>query len=590
MRVGPYRLAERIGGGGAGVVYRADGPTGPVAVKTLAVGSEVDAVARARFAREAAAMQAISHHALVPVLDHGVDDELGPYLVMPLLVGRSLRVLVAAGGVCPEAALLIGLEVAEAVAALHAAGVVHRDLKPDNVIIGVDGTVTVIDLGLAFTDGMTRHTETGTVVGSLGYLAPEQLDGGAIGAPCDVWALAVLLYELVTGTRPFARPRPSEETAAILVGRYPRLGAIDRRVEPALDVLVDAGLAADPAARPSAAALVTQLGALVDWCALDARRAERARIGADAAGYQAVVAPRLAAAAARRAEAALVAGEPFTALAQCDRGLAYVPDHAELLALVARAEAAAQAPPRASPRSGRWTRTRARVAVVAAAAAAVAVTVGILAWPSRSAPRSPWDDPAPAGPARPSTSASSAEAALLRDFLGLMSKVVDRTTSPTSATDPVAPAPAPALGPEPTTAAGWMARADTQAPAQALTSIERALVLQPTWQPALDRLCRLQIKAGRPEAAHTCTQVAAAHPDVIEWIGLRGLARVMAGQHKAALADFDTMLSRAPDPRWHLARGLAHYERGEYPAARHDLHLACTAGVAEACRAEAELP
>src|SRR4029077_12903712 len=128
--------------------------------------------------------------------------------------------LVAGRALCPEAAVLLALPVIEAAAALHAAGYVHRDLKPENAIASPDGSVTVIDLGLAWRDGMTRHTETGAAVGSVGYMAPEQIDGRRVDGRADVWALGVMIYEWIAGKRPFQRARPTEEAAAVVLGAF----------------------------------------------------------------------------------------------------------------------------------------------------------------------------------------------------------------------------------------------------------------------------------------------------------------------------------------------------------------------------------
>src|SRR5262245_28485716 len=149
----------------------------------------MDEAARARFRREIAALGQLAHPHLVSMLDHGVDTELGPYLVLPLLAGTNLRELVGNRALCPEAALLLIQPIAQATAALHAAGYVHRDLKPENAIASPDGGVKVIDLGLAWREGMTRHTDTGAAVGSVGYMAPEQIEGRPVDTRADVWAL-----------------------------------------------------------------------------------------------------------------------------------------------------------------------------------------------------------------------------------------------------------------------------------------------------------------------------------------------------------------------------------------------------------------
>ena len=301
-------------------MYRARGPEGAVAVKVLAPASDMDDAARARFLREIGALGQITHPNLVRLIDHGIDPELGPYLVLPLLAGTNLRALCGNRAICPEAALLVIQPVAHATAALHAAGYVHRDLKPENAIAAPDGSITVIDLGLAWREGMTRHTDTGTAVGSVGYMAPEQIEGRTVDGRTDVWALGVILYEMIAGKRPFSRARPAEEAAAALLGSCPRLTAADRRASEELADLVARCLALDPARRPSAAELATAIDALIDWT--DDVIGERAAAVADPVEYQARVAPFRTRRVERLAREAIEGGAPFAALAHCDRGLA----------------------------------------------------------------------------------------------------------------------------------------------------------------------------------------------------------------------------------------------------------------------------
>ena len=200
-------------------------------MKVLGPASDLDDAARARFHREIAALGQIDHPNLVKLIDHGIDPELGPYLVLPLLAGTNLRSLCSGRLLSRSGAAVDRSRSSHATAALHAHGYVHRDLKPENAIAAPDGTITVIDLGLAWREGMTRHTDTGAAVGSVGYMAPEQIEGRAVDDRADVWALGVMIYELIAGKRPFARPRPAEEAAAALLGACPKLTAADRRGE-----------------------------------------------------------------------------------------------------------------------------------------------------------------------------------------------------------------------------------------------------------------------------------------------------------------------------------------------------------------------
>jgi tetratricopeptide (TPR) repeat protein/tRNA A-37 threonylcarbamoyl transferase component Bud32 len=348
IRLGSYQLFERLGEGASGQVYRGQGPDGPVAVKVLRAGAELDDAARARFRREARALGEVRAPELVRLLDHGLDDELGPYLVLPLVPGRSLRRLAGGLPLAPEAAILLAAPVARAAAALHAAGFVHRDLKPENAIATPAGDVVVVDLGLAWAEGMTRWTEEGAAVGSVGYMAPEQVEGQDVTPAADVWAIGVMIYEWTCGRRPFARGRASEEAAAVLVGATSPLTAASRRAGEELGQLVAACLARDPAARPTATALAAALEGLIDWIEPGRERDERAAVIADPEGYVARVAPFRARRLERLAKEAMAARRPFAALALLDRALAYAPERAELEALVAEVETAAAevVPPR----------------------------------------------------------------------------------------------------------------------------------------------------------------------------------------------------------------------------------------------------
>src|SRR3954471_19714352 len=189
IRIADYELFERLGEGGAGQVYRAVDRAGTsVAIKLLGPAADLDPdAAHARFRREVEILKVLDHPALVSLLDHGFDDELGPYLVMPLVPGQTLRHVIAGAKLCPEAALLVLEPVASAVAALHERSLIHRDLKPENVMIAPDGRVVVVDLGLAWGPDLSRHTAEGTAVGSVPYMSPEQIEGSGVGTAADIW-------------------------------------------------------------------------------------------------------------------------------------------------------------------------------------------------------------------------------------------------------------------------------------------------------------------------------------------------------------------------------------------------------------------
>ncbi len=329
IEVGAYRFAERLGEGGVGQVYRAHGPTGVVAVKILGPSADFDNAAQARFGREVRALGELAHPHIVPLLDHGFDAELGPYLVMPLLQGSNLRRRFAGQQLGPDVALLLARPLLAALTALHAAGYVHRDLKPENVMVTDDARLVLIDFGLAFRDGMTKHTDTGAAAGTVGYMAPEQIEGRPVTASADIFAFGVMLYEWITGRRPFARERASEEVSAALAGAFVPVGERERRTAATTAELVARCLAQDPMQRPSATALLTDLDRELAWPA-DATEPSRAQAHTalvdfctDPGGFEAKLTTQRLHDLQAAAQRAQVERRPFAALAYCDRGLAY---------------------------------------------------------------------------------------------------------------------------------------------------------------------------------------------------------------------------------------------------------------------------
>jgi len=218
-RIGPYRVVRRIGRGGMGVVYEARSPSpGPasgdggdlVAVKVIHPHLLVDEEYVARFLREADAGRRVDHPAVVAVRNTGLADVQGvetPYLVLELVRGRNLRELVREAGPLPERLCRhVALHLAGALVAVHAAGLVHRDVKPENVMVTTEEAVKLMDLGVAvLRERSDRISRTGAFVGSLLYAAPEQVAGGAPSPAWDLYALGLLLAEIATGR--FVDPR-----------------------------------------------------------------------------------------------------------------------------------------------------------------------------------------------------------------------------------------------------------------------------------------------------------------------------------------------------------------------------------------------
>jgi serine/threonine-protein kinase len=256
---GRYELGEVIGRGAMGTVYRAvDLILGrSVAVKTLPwLLADQDPNNIARFEREARAAAALSHPAVVSVYDTGVDAGTH-FIVMELVDGRSLQAILRdEGPLAPERAAGIASRVAGALAAAHARGIVHRDIKPANVMVAKDGSVKVLDFGIARAAGSSTLTQSASVIGTAAYMSPEQAVGNPADERSDIYALGCVLYALLTGRPPFS----GEGSAAVMhqqansAARPPRAG--NPRIPVALSALVMEMLAKVPTERPQSAAEV----------------------------------------------------------------------------------------------------------------------------------------------------------------------------------------------------------------------------------------------------------------------------------------------------------------------------------------------
>jgi Tol biopolymer transport system component len=237
-RLGPYEITARVGIGGMGEVYRAHDPRlgRDVAVKVLPASVSQDPDALARFEREARAVGALSHPNIVNIHDVGSHDGVS-YVVMELLDGETLRSRLQSDGAAPQAlpkkkAIDIAIQIAQGLAAAHARGIVHRDLKPENLFITPDGRVKILDFGLAralpangIADGQTvahpatgavLQSEPGLVLGTVGYMAPEQVRGQPADHRADIFAFGAVLFEMLTGVRAFDGNSPIETMSAIL--------------------------------------------------------------------------------------------------------------------------------------------------------------------------------------------------------------------------------------------------------------------------------------------------------------------------------------------------------------------------------------
>jgi len=278
---GRYRLIELLGQGGMATIYRAHDVQldRDVAVKLLRpeYGRDPDFLGRLR--EEARSAASLGHANIVAVHDYGEADS-GPYIVMELIDGQDLASLIRQNGpLPPRQAARIAIEIAKGLHAAHVRGIVHRDVKPSNVLVSRDGRVKVADFGIARAVAESQMTLPGTTMGSVHYFSPEQARGEPATAASDVYALGIVLFEMLTGQRPFTGDGAASVAVARLNAVPPKPSSIRPSIPPVLDTIVERAMALDPIRRfPSAAAFANALEGFL------AERPDAAAAGAAAAG------------------------------------------------------------------------------------------------------------------------------------------------------------------------------------------------------------------------------------------------------------------------------------------------------------------
>jgi serine/threonine protein kinase/DNA-binding beta-propeller fold protein YncE len=263
-RLGPYEIGAQLGAGGMGEVYRAKDPRlgREVAVKVLPASFATDADRLKRFEQEARAAGVLNHPNITAVHDFGTNPGDGsPYIVTELLEGETLRSRLSTGSVPVRKALDWAMQLAKGLAAAHEKGIVHCDLKPENVFLTKDGRVKILDFGLAKLkvekeDGgqtdlrtMSGATEPGVVLGTMGYMSPEQVRGKPADRRSDIFAFGTILYEMLSGQRAFRGDTAADTITAILTKEPPDLSGTNRDIHPGLDRIVRHCLEKNPEER-----------------------------------------------------------------------------------------------------------------------------------------------------------------------------------------------------------------------------------------------------------------------------------------------------------------------------------------------------
>ncbi len=275
--LGPYEILAPLGAGGMGEVYRArDARLGrDVAIKVLPSFFSADSERLRRFELEARAAAAINHPNILAVYQMGT-YEGAPYLVSELLAGETLREQITRGRLPVRKALDYGVQIARGLAAAHEKGIIHRDLKPENLFVTKDGRVKILDFGLAKltqpqpnsdheAPTLTEGSEAGVVMGTVGYMSPEQVRGQTADHRADIFAFGTILYEMLAGKRAFQKPTSADTNSAILNEDPPGISQVAENIPPAMQRVVQRCLEKNPEQRfQSASDLAFALDALSD--------------------------------------------------------------------------------------------------------------------------------------------------------------------------------------------------------------------------------------------------------------------------------------------------------------------------------------
>jgi eukaryotic-like serine/threonine-protein kinase len=334
-----YELLEKVGQGGMAVVYRGRDTSlkREVAVKVLHHHLADHEEARDRFEREAQAVAKLRHENILEIFDYSGKDDGAAYIVTEFIAGQTLKQFITDHGIkYPEIGAMIAVQVCRALGHAHSLGVLHRDVKPENIMIRNDGVVKLTDFGIAQMLDTHRLTVTGQLLGSPAYMSPEHVEGKQLDFRTDVFAVGIVLYQLVTGELPFRGKNPHEILKKIAEGRYPDPQQQQPLVGNRLAAILRKALAREKDDRyADIGQMELALEAYLAQCGLADFPGELGRFFRSPVSYEMALKPRLAAALTTAGRAALV-DDRNTTLELFNRVLTIDPDNAEVIAEIER--------------------------------------------------------------------------------------------------------------------------------------------------------------------------------------------------------------------------------------------------------------
>lgn len=421
-----YELLEKVGQGGMAIVYRGLDRSlkREVAVKVLHKHLAEHQEARDRFEREAHAVAKLRHENILEIFDFSGLESDESYIVTEFIDGQTLKQFITDHEIAfPEVAAMIGVQLCKALGHAHSLGILHRDIKPENIMIRNDGVVKLMDFGIAQMLDLQRMTVTGQLLGSPAYMSPEHVEGGQLDFRTDVFAVGIVLYQLITSQLPFQGKNPHEVLKRIAEGRYTDIRQVNPRVGKQLGAVVARALEREQKDRFDDVSQMHQaLERYLEGSGLTGHRDELTRFFAAPVAYEMALRARLVDHLTRRGRA-LLADEPAAAIELFDRVLTLEPDNAAVLAEIEKL----------SRQRRTWHLALLALGVVAAAGAAYGIRAWALGGDGEATAAVRSAGPADAGTAITALTVPDAALALLPDATALAPGPIDAAPLPIDA-------------------------------------------------------------------------------------------------------------------------------------------------------------